>query len=71
VEDWPISISEAARRLEIPFNTASVLVRAFDIPTVTMVNYQAKGIDRAGFGRLKEASVRFRRPSRPLASATH
>lgn len=59
--DWPISIREAARRLGIPFNTASILVRA-NPPIRTVPNYTGakyKGLYQEAFAQLREKAVPF------------
>ena len=56
---WPISISEAARRLRIPINAAGVMVRSHNIPTVKTENNNGKGLTPEGFARLEEAARAF------------
>jgi hypothetical protein len=66
--EWPISISEAARRLDIPFITASILVTTHEIPTIEYP-YQPnfKGLDEAAFERLRVYAAKFPRRRRRAA----
>ena len=56
-DQWPISIREAARRLKIERNTACILVRTHEIPTIQIG--MSKGLDKAAYRRLSRYAVPF------------
>lgn len=64
---WPISISEACRRLKIPFNTGSVIIRSHEIPTVPML-YNGKGLSQSDFRELKRLAARCSAPAELLSA---
>lgn len=57
MESWPISTTEAAKRLGLPLPTTSVLVIGCRIPTIRISN--ANCLDEAAFGQLREAARPF------------
>jgi hypothetical protein len=68
---WPITIAEAARRLDIPYNAACVMVASHRL-AVSDVG-ASKVLDQDAFEKLKEVSVDFvrsRKPRRAKAGAS-
>ncbi len=68
--DWPISISEAARRIGFTQTHASILVESHKVPTTPLGRYNAKGLDRAGFKKLERLAVPFVKPAKEQEPAT-
>jgi hypothetical protein len=63
--EWPITTSEAARRLGIPVSTGHTIVIACEIPTQRIG--QALCLDEDGFKQLQDKAIPFlarRKPRR-------
>lgn len=67
--EWPISINRAAKRLDIPYTTACILVRTHDLEVVSSdsgVNF--KGLMPEAYEQLREKAKPFRRSRQPEAA---
>lgn len=63
--DWPISMGEAARRVEVDPKTASILIRSHHLPTERIPGApKFVGLMPETFERFRELAEPFRRKAR-------